>query len=348
MRAWIPRLLVAAALAAGGLAVGWAGDRARWSALVLHAEPLLVVGVLFGAYLAWAEAGRGLGRAVLVGGALGLAAMRLPFGGTTAMPPPPAWSGPVSRCAAALRPPTDDFRLLQWTLSGDEDPETVRALVARLAPGVTVLHGAPDEGLAAALAAEFGGEHAWLPRPEGGVALVTTGVFHLCGDANLWGDGQDDPDAATLAFVGVTPETAFPLAIARFPGPREARWAERMEAATASVHAVLGALQAPSTIVVADASAPWTYRHLDGGMAGAGLRAVRVPPDWPAHVGGLRFLPLHPYDRVWVGPAWTAASSRRVVVDQGARAPILTDFVPAMRAPETDGGEGEDGADEGG
>lgn len=323
---------IAAALAVTGAVLGFAADRWWWTAVLLHAEPLLLIAVLFAVYLALASDRRARAFAIAGGGLFGFGFLRAPAAYGPAVPPSPEWARTVAWCAASLPPPVDDFRLLQWTLDPSVGRDDVRELVSLLAPGVTVLQGVADERLPRELAGEFGGEYLWVPRADGGLALVTTGVFHLCRDASSWGEAQEDPYGATLVFAGVTPETAFPLLVGRLPGPEHpVGWAGRSAAARDRLAAILGAVQAPTTIVAADASAPWTYRRLDGGMGALGLRAVPVPPNWPAHLGAGPGLPIHPYDRLWTGSAWTTTSSRRVQVDVGVRAPVLTELTPATR-----------------
>lgn len=312
--------------------MGWSADRAWWSAALLHLEPLLVVAVLFATYLALMAGRRARGFAIAGGGLAGFSLMGLPATVSPATPPAPEWAAPVAACAGGMRAPVDDFRLLQWTLDADTSGEEVRRLVSMLAPGVTVLHGVRDARLVRAIASENGAEPLWISQGETGLAILTTGVFHLCRDADLWGDAQDDPYGAALVFVGVTPDTTFPLVVGRLPGPGQPlAWGARMEEAQGGLAALLGALQVPTAIVAADASAPWSYRWLDGRMVALGLRPLRVPPSWPAHLGPLPALPLHPYDRLWAGPAWTTTSSRRVAARTGARAPILTELTPAVR-----------------
>jgi hypothetical protein len=233
----------------------------------------------------------------------------------------------VHRCAAALSPPADDVRILQWTLDGTEAASQVRAVVGGAAPGVVVLYGVSDEELVGAVLDEVGGESRFFP-PEGGspgLAIVAAGGFHPCGETLEWTDGMDSPYGYTLAFVGVPDSTVFPLLVTRFPGPLDTSgWAERMNASTQRVYELVAGLQGASTVVVADAPAPRTYRALDRRMASAGVSTVAVPTSWPARVGGVPMLTLHPYDRVWVGPSWASATSARAAAPAGGRAPVLT------------------------
>jgi hypothetical protein len=84
-------------------------------------------------------------------------------------------------------------------------------------------------------------------------------------------------------------------------------------------------------ILAADAPAPWTYRHLDARLRAAGLRALRVPPNWPVRIGRLPFLPIHPYDRVWAGARWEISASRIVPTRLETRGPVITRLRPRVR-----------------
>ncbi len=314
-------------LAAAGALVGWGADRYVLSALILHAEPILLV------VAAWAVLGalwareRELAYALAIGVVAAVVSVRLPFGVSPSRGLPPEWSTAVHRCAAALSPPADDVRILQWTLDGTEAASQVRAVVGGAAPGVVVLYGIADEELVGAVLDEVGGESRFFP-PEGGspgLAIVAAGGFHPCGETLEWTDGMDSPYGYTLAFVGVPDSTVFPLLVTRFPGPLDTSgWAERMNASTQRVYELVAGLQGASTVVVADAPAPRTYRALDRRMASAGVSTVAVPTSWPARVGGVPMLTLHPYDRVWVGPSWASATSARAAAPAGGRAPVLT------------------------
>lgn len=324
VHALLPWVLAVAVGAVGAL-VGWGADRFAATALLLHAEPLLLVFAVWGiAVLRWR--GRpGLSFGLAAGTVAAFAAVRLPLPIGPASAEPPAWSGPVGRCAAALDAPADPVRLLQWTLDGDEDPATVRAVVAAAEANVVVLHGADTAAVGGALEST-GGESRVYPGVDGApaTAIVAAGGFHPCGDTLEWSDAMDTPDGYALTFVGVPPSTVFPLVVARFPGPlAPGDWAARMSAATRRVLDVTAGLQGASTVVVAEAPAPRTYRHLDGRMAAVGLGSVPVPPSWPARVGPVPLLTLHPYGRMWAGPIWRITRTSRVLAPEGSHAPVL-------------------------
>ncbi|MDP2309664.1 MAG: hypothetical protein Q8P18_26830 [Pseudomonadota bacterium] len=326
LRALLPWLL-AVGLASGGLIVGWGADRYVLTALVLHAEPFLLVLAVWAALAAVWAGNRRVARALAVGSVAAVASVRLPYDVAPSGGVPPDWIGPVSRCAAALAPPAEPVRLLQWTLEGHEPIEVVQAAVAAAAPGVVVLQGVSDPALVMAVLEEVGGESRFYPPDGGGIglAIVVAGGFHPCGDAIEWTEAMDTPYGFTLSFVGVPSSTVFPLLVTRLPGPLDGgAWSERMTTASSRVLDALGALHGASTVVVADAPAPRTYRNLDERMAGVGVSTVAVPPTWPARLGGVPLITLHPFDRMWVGPSWTRAVSTRAEAGVGFRAPVLT------------------------
>ncbi|MDP2316185.1 MAG: hypothetical protein Q8P41_25025 [Pseudomonadota bacterium] len=337
LRALSPWLL-AVALAAGGVLVGWGADRHLATALVLHAEPFLLVLAAWAAAVAVWAGRRSYARALVIGAVAASLGARLPIDVAPAAGVPPAWVGPVNRCAAALKPPADPVRLLQWTLGGGESPEFVRGVVADAAPGVVVLHGVSDPEVVRAVLAEVGGESRFFP-PEGGgigLAIVAAGGFHPCGETLAWSEAMDTAYGYTFAFVGVPPATVFPLLVARLPGPLDGgAWSERMTAASSRVFSALAGIQGASTVVVADAPAPRTYRTLDTRMAGVGAASVAVPPSWPARLGKVPLLTLHPFDRMWIGPIWREAESSRAASPAGLRAPVIT-VLSGPEAPSVD------------
>jgi len=319
--------LLPVGLAAAGALVGWAADGHTLSALVLHAEPLLLVAAAWAVLGAFWARERELAYALGIGVIAAAVGVRLPFGLASSRGLPPAWTTAVHRCAAALSAPADEVRLLQWTLDGSEPASQVRAVVAGAAAGVVVLYGVADEELVRGVLEEVGGESRFFP-PDGGspgLAIVAAGGFHPCGEELEWTEGMDSPYGYTLAFVGVPESTVFPLLVTRFPGPLDTSdWAGRMNASTQRVYELVAGLQGASTVVIADASAPRTYRALDRQMASAGVSTVAVPTSWPARLGSVPMLTLHPYDRAWVGPSWASAASARVSAPVGSRAPVVT------------------------
>lgn len=311
-------------LAGVGLFAGWGADRYWASALLLHAEPLLLVLAVWAiAALRWNDRA-GLSFGVSLGVIAMVAGMRVPFPVAVEAGTPPPWIGPVSRCAAALDMPLTSVRILQWTLDASVSPSAVRDVVERATPNVVVLHGFVVPSAVAAVVDVVGGEAQVHGEGENAVAVVTAGGFHPCGETLEWTSGDDDiGDGYVLSFVGVPPRTIVPLVVTRFPSPNEPEWATRMDAATARVFDLVGALEGASTVVVADAAAPRTFRHLDGGMAATGLSTVPLPPSWPARLGPVPLLTLHPYGRMWSGPLWRIVDTQRLSASSGTHAPVL-------------------------
>ena len=252
---------------------------------------------------------------------LALIAARLPYPTAWALPEPRAEMGAARRCAAALSVPDAPVRLLHWRLEGGETAEEIRGTVATARPDVAVLFGA-DAAAAEAAAGVVGGEHrTW---EEGApISVIAAGGFHACGDADEWRD-PGTPGAVTLTFVGATPETIFPLTVARLPGPFAADAPE----ARRRLAEMLAAVGSTGTIAVADTVAPTTFRMLDRGLLDLGMVAVPTPPGWPH---GLWPIPaLHPDVRVWTGKDWRMEDQVHVESPLGAGPPVVT----VLRGPE--------------
>ncbi len=321
---------VALLLVALGAAVGWSADRQPWSAWLLHLEPLLWV---FGA---WAAAIAVFARrwmwaiALIGGGVTAVAVARLPRDVSSATREPPDWTRPVGRCMTALKPPEGRVRILTWTLDAGVGVAPVMDVVRAARPDVAVLHDVADPAIVAAVLEFVGGEAQFHSSPlrKGGIAVIAAGGFHPCGDAVEWED-LDAGSGASLAFVGVPPATIFPLLVTRLPGPLDgAGWVDALPEARGKLADLVGGLETLSLVLVADAQAPRNSKLLDGRMAALGLSTVPVPPSWPARIGSVPLVTLHPYDRAWVGDHWRMEAARRVAATVGTRAPILTVLAP--------------------
>lgn len=338
LRAVLPALVAVVLIATGALA-GWWADGAIVSAVVLHAEPLLLVFALWGVatarWIGWPALSLGFSL-----GTIGfVAALRLPFPVEPHQALPPEWVSPVARCAAALKMPTEPVRVLQWTVDGAVGYDDLRGVVARAEPDVVVLHGVTQYGQVHGLAELVGGEERVIGHDGGATYVLAAGGFHPCGKDLEWTWETPGGQVYTLGFVGVPPGTIFPVLVASLPtplGPEPGRFGGRMEEATSALLDALGGLQAASMVVVADARATRTYRRLDTRLAGLGLASVPVPPTWPAHLGRVPLLPLHPYARVWAAPAWARTSAEVVPSSTGRFAPLVATLAgarPAERAP---------------
>ncbi len=317
----IPLVLVVCAAA-----VAWSGDSERWSAIVLHAEPIAWVLGVWAVYGFWWAAQRRRALTVAVGVTLAGAVLHVPPTWVSRSPRPeaPAWLAGVQRCAAALGTPEDTARILSWNVADVDDTARVGQVVAAASPDLTVLYGVADEVLADALRAELGGESIVLGAPHPAV-VHTRGVFHLCGDDAQWSDAS----GATLLFAGTTPDTAFPLLLGHLPAPTDpGGWAASASAARGALAMLVDRLASRSTVVLADAHSTATFYRVDADLLDAGAVGVAMPPSWPARLGALPFLPLHPWDRAWVGPGWRSAGAWRLRAAVGVRAPILVRLEP--------------------
>lgn len=289
--------------------------------MLLHGEPLFCIAAVFSMYLAYAGGRRDIATGIATGTILAAAAIRVPAGAEAE--PAVAALRSVNSCARGLPAPEDRVTLLQWQVDGGTDSEFVRALVATMEADLVVLRGVTDASLGDALREDLGGEPLFVPAD--GLLLYTRGAFDLCGDdAYSWGT-----DGVTAVFARISEGTVFPLVAARVAGVLEGPgWGGARAEAGKRLGAMLATLESAATVVLADASAPRTYRHLDAGMRAAGLAPLAVPPNWPARIGPLPFLPLHPYDRAWAGPVWRVESSRALRTPRGTRAPVVTVLRP--------------------
>lgn len=328
-------LLVALPLAAFAGAVSVSADHARWSALLLHAEPFLLLAAAIGAYVLVGRRQRGAAAGLVLGVAVGFVLVRLPAHPHGSPAQGPAWARDLQGCAAAIDAPTAPVDLLQWTVSAETTPATVQRAVEIIRPDVLVLFDLADDLVLADLQARLGGEYQYHPGGEGagaGFGVYTRGEFSLCDGQDAWSDGLEGPGGYRYVFVGLDAVT-FPLAVARFPSPlAEGDWAEAMADSAGRLEALMDTVRSPLTVVVADAPVTPTYRHLFAELRDLGLFPVASPPNFPIRLGSLPLLPLHAYDRAWTGGAWTPLVSKRVAVGAGARAPVWTRLEPVARA----------------
>lgn len=324
-------VLVASTCAALAGAVAVGSDHARWSALLLHAEPVLLTALAVGAYAAWTARFRVMAGGLLVGGVIGFGLVRLPAQAAGPMRAAPAWAARVQSCAAAIDPPTAPVGLLQWTLGSDVDEDAILRAVEVIEPDVVVLFNLPDSAVLVAVEDRLGGEYAFLPptATSAGLGIYTRGEFSLCDGVDEWVDGLDGPGGIHVGFVGLGRTATFPLVVTRFPAPWSAGdWSAEMADSGERLSALLDTLRSPLTVVMADAPVTGTYRHLFGELAALGVRPVATPPNFPARFAGLPLLPLHAYDRMWIGGGWVPLTSRRVRMDSGIRTPVWTQLDP--------------------
>ena len=329
VRRLVPSLGAATFLVGSGLWVGFLADSHRVSAMLLLLEPALDLLCVLLAYFFWVR-GRG---ALAVGFLLGILGnfmvVRLPWSPPPPMPVPeqvPDWLKPVQNCLPSVGWPQDGLRILQWTVDGHRDPEEILEVVAALQPDLFLLSGTDDRDLAVRLHADLGGEYQLQTsdRDFGGRLVFARGTFHICGESSEWVQG-----GTHLSFAGITPDTIVPFFGTWHPGPLDAPDWARQRAQWAEDLLMLQRLQSPATVLAVDAPALATWRYLQAGLRDVGLSAAPSPPNWPVHLLGLPMVPLHPLDRLWVGPGWSVTAARRVRVRGGGRAPVLTSLEPA-------------------
>jgi hypothetical protein len=311
-----------------GLWVGWSADSARWSAMLLALEPVLDLGLVVIAYWFWSGGRRLWGSGLLTGMLLLFGAVRFPFpvlAQSQSELELPLWVDLVSSCTPAVEWPGDGVRVLQWALPLHFSQEEVVRVADSLRPDLLVLSRVHSPELADALLESLGGEYL-LQEPTGafnGRILLARGLFRLCGEQSSW-----SYDNLHMSFAGITNATTAPLLSVYQPGPFRG-W-EESQAGWEQTLALLQRIQSPAMLVVADAPVLPTWRYLEEFLRGVNLLSAPTPPSWPAHIGGLPMLPLHPHARLWVGPGWKVTASQRIGAS-GVNAPILTSLEPVRR-----------------
>jgi hypothetical protein len=318
------RALPALAFLVLGVAAAWSADGAWWSAAVLLAEPVLLVGVGAALYLLAWRRDRLAFTLTLLAGLLPFVAARLPRTGSPAVATGRAWTDDVANCAGSLPLPARGFTLLQWTIEGDATAAEVLAFMRRNAVDVTVLGGDVPADLEPA--GELGGDQAGAADGLEGWLIHTAGVLHLCGENSWWAS-----EHSVLVFAGVDEGTAVPILATRFPSlAQRTEWAAAYDTVREEAASTAWSLRSSLLVVAADARAPWTFGRLDGRFRALGLARVPSPADWPYRAAWGRTLPLHPFDRAWVAEGWQVSSTRRIDTPTGARAAVRTRFEPAL------------------
>ncbi len=301
-----------------------------WTGALLVGEPLIAVVAAGGVYLCLTTGHRPRAFAILVGWVLAAVAVRVPRNPTPIMEVEPSFARAIGSCASHLKLPSGGFNLFQWTFDGADTDEVLRAVLAEGAD-VNVVFGDRLGTISAAIVEGLGGEvHV---HEEGATRLLvhTRGVFNLCGADAEWAHGLEDEVGVAVAFVGVREGLIFPIVTARLPHlADDGGYATGRIVSRQRLRGILRAMESSLAVVVADAEAPWTFTGLDVGMRALSMRPVRVPPTWPARVAGVPTPPLHPFDRVWAGPAWRVARSERVRMTTSSRDAVRTRFEPAV------------------
>lgn len=332
----VPALLIPGAL---GLALGELAEGTALTALLLWAEPLvLALGVYLVLALAFGRRPR-----VAFGLALGLALMVAGARIQPAFEPhtvePPSWAQLLRGCALVPEPIRAPVRVMLWTVRPGRPPDASALNLEMEQPDLVVITGTADVGLGRTLQRALGGEALSIPgaAPESDMLIAVRGAFQFCG-------GEDDhwvlelgSEAGGARAVASFPEIAgagiLPLVALRLSGPGALAewggWPERLASAGDGVSGLASALASRQILVVGDVHAPRTFARLGGALRGAGLAAARTPPSWPAALGPLPMLPLHPLDQVWMGPAWASSASRALSAQGQARAPVVVDLLPS-------------------
>ncbi len=322
---------------AAGLLVGWVADGSLFSAILLFAEPLLVVLAVYCVLLQLLQGRVALSVALAVGVGGGLASLHLPAEEVMPRGLQPAWAETLRSCAAAAAPPRGPIRVLHADVgsSGVLSEDAARELGR--AADIVVLQGTTSPASGRALARVVGGQFKDQRAPDGGLTVVVRGGFRACG-------GTDDAWALSLPAVGdhgaiglvtlaqVEGAGVVPLVALRLDGmhnpTRWGGWPERLADGGARIASVVRAINPRHAVVVGDLGVPPSFRKLGGLLAGAGLYEQPMPPTWPATLGPLPALPLHRLDRLWTGSAWTTRTTHTVRTESRRRVGWTTTLVP--------------------
>ena len=329
-------LLLAPALLGG--AVGLVGERSLLGALLLWGEPLLLGVMVYGVLAQLVLAKRPLRAAALVTGtALGARALHpgvepTPIDGTEA-----EWSERLRDCADALEVPTEPVRFGLWTHAGPLDRDDLARLVAPL--DVLVLVGPDAQEASRAAELQLHGARKVLPgdTPTHDIALVVRGGFRSCGGEDQTWEmplPADEPGGARalLSFPEVAGKGAVPLLAVALDRPASPAslpgWPSRVLAGSRHLSALVRALGPEQVVVLGDFQAPRAYRGLRAHLLGADLASVHVPATWPARLGPLPLLPLHPLDRAWHGSGWAKVRAEAPELGEQPRRPLVVELRP--------------------
>lgn len=311
-------LATATALAApvcAGLVGLWLGETSLAVSLALWVEPL-IWGLALYAVLShlvarrWATAG-----AFALGCVVGVALLHLPPEPRPVDPVEASWSERLRECASLVERGQGPVRVVSWTLSAPLQPVDLDTIAAQT-PDLVALQGHGLESAAQELARRLDGESKLL-MGDGGrpVALVARGAFRVCGAAEdiwemplpAWPTGSA---RVLLTFPEVVNVGVVPFLVVQLDQPRAdwrlLGWPRRVQDGARHVAALSRALGSQHLVAVGDFQAPQAFRRQSGHLMGAGLQQAPAPATWPARIGAVQALPVHPLEQVWHGDAWAA------------------------------------------
>lgn len=322
-----------------GAAVGFVGERSAVGAFVLWTEPLLA-GLGLYAVLALLLVMRRPVRAAalalgLVGGAAALhpGVQPTPLDGTEA-----AWSERQRDCMRMIDAAEAPITVGLWTHAGPLDPDALGKLLDHKLD-VLVLLGPGAEAGSAQAQERLRGERKVIPgtTPSRDVALVVRGHFQFCGGhEDIWEMPlpayEGGQARALFSLPVVDSKGAVPLlAVALDPaGPPRAwpSWSSRVYAGARHVAGLVRALGPRRAVLVGDLQSPRAFRGVRAHLLGAGLVSAAVPASWPARLGPVPALPLHPLDRVWHGSGWTRERAEAPNLGRQPRRPLVVELRP--------------------
>jgi hypothetical protein len=251
----------------------------------------------------------------------------------------PEWLRPLRSCALLGKPVEGPVRVISWTVDPDVQLDSeVEALLA-YRPDIVVLLGTDGPVLGDTISTALGGEAKFFPGSEGpgGLTAVVRGTFQYCGGTeDSWTislpSAFEDDAQAVVSFPLVEGVGVIPLVVARLDqshGLSDLGWSKRVVAGAVRLGEIANTLGTRRMVVLGNLQAPSQAVPLARPLRAAGLRPAATPPNWPAVVAGLPFLPQHALDQVWTGRGWHVQSARVLEHGGETRAPILVDLTPS-------------------
>lgn len=335
-RAWPVLLTLFLAPALLGAAVGLVGERSLLGAMLLWGEPLLAAVVLYGVLAQVVLIWRPLQACALaLGAACGALALHPGVEPTPIYGAEADWSERLRDCVNALEVSTEPVRFGLWTHAGRLDRDALATFVSSL--DVLVLVGPDARGASQAAELQLHGARKVLPgdTPSHDIALVVRGQFRSCGGEDQTWEmplPADEPGGARalLSFPAIVGKGTVPLLAVALDRPDSARtvfgWPERVVEGSRHLSALVRALGPQRVVVLGDFQAPRAYRGLRAHLLGADLSSVHVPATWPARIGSMPALPVHPLDRAWHGTAWSKVSAEAPVLGLQPRRPLVVEL----------------------
>jgi hypothetical protein len=310
--------------------------------LLVFGEPLLLaIGLYLVVLSIWNRQffmATAFGFAVAIGGY----AIHEPTSRYTALGGGPQWIRELRGCTILPKGVTSPVRILTWTIDSQKsiDDDIDKLLVYN--PDIVVIYGTDSPQLGDKISAALDGEAKFFRGNQrvGGIMAIVRGSFQYCGGSeDTWEielpASQAGSSQVLLGFPHITDIGVVPLMLTRLDaieGPTDlVPWAERIIVGANQAGAVAQSLGTRRLILAGNLQVPAQAQAMALPLTSSGLTAVRTKPNWPHHIMGIPFLPLHALDQVWIGSDWHAQATRILDSGEQQRSPIMIDLVPNNR-----------------